>query len=119
MAIYSYYCFNCGFAFEKFSLILKYRKTRKCPKCGNKAYHDFVTDNKSGNVDSQMREYQFDSDTGTRLYTASYLPSQIEEAKRKHSGRDFKLINGAYLPVIKHRRDKLKYLKEYGYVELD
>jgi ribosomal protein L37E len=89
----------------------------KCPKCGKMAYQDLVTQHSSGGVDSQMREYEFYGSNGTRMYAASYLPNQIDEARKKHPGTDFKLHNGCYIPVIKNRRHKLKFLKERNFVE--
>jgi len=83
------------------------------------AQHSIILDHNGGNADSQMMDYSMDGPNGTRLYTASYLPTQTEEMKKKHPGRDFKFRNGCFLPVIKNRRDKLQYLKERGFVELD
>lgn len=119
MPTYCYSCENCGNSFEHTCSMSQMTKTRKCPSCGKRAYHDFVSDHKYGNTDSQMREYSIDGSSGTRLYTASYLPSQVDEMKKRHPGRDFKFINGCYLPVIRNRTDKLKYLRERNYVEYD
>jgi hypothetical protein len=92
----------------------------KCPKCGRMANQNLLVQHSSGGIDSQMREYTMEGACGTRLYGASYLPQQLEDAKKKHPNRRFRLVNGCYLPVIRHRRDKLQYLKEYGnYVEYD
>ena len=120
--IYVYSCSSkkgCGHTFERSMSADKWKSKVKCPKCGKMAHQNLLAQHAGGNVDSQMREYQFEGDTGTRMYAASYLPQQYEEMKRKHPNRQFRLVNGAYLPVIKHRRDKLQYLKEYGrgYVE--
>ena len=117
MPIYCYKCEECGNSFEKTLSMKDCMKSQKCT-CGKVAVRDLIAEHCDGGVDSQMREYQFEGDTGTRMYAASYLPNQMDEARRKHPGRDFKEVNGAMLPVIKHRRDKLKYLKEFGnYVE--
>ncbi len=91
----------------------------KC-ECGKQAHRDFGAEVRGGVLDSQHHEYTMYGSTGTRLYAASYLPHQMEEAKKKHPGRRFEKINGCYLPDIKHRQDKKQYLKEYGnFVELD
>lgn len=119
MPIYSFYCENCGNRFEKFVLITKYKKTRKCPKCGSKVYHDIIADHRGGNVDSQMREYLFDSDTGTRLYPLGVLPNQIDEERKRNPDIEYRLHNGCYLPVVHNRTEKLKLLKRKNYVELD
>jgi len=92
----------------------------KCPKCGRMAPQNLLAQHAGGNIDSQMMEYTMEGERGTRLYGACYLPHQLEDAKKKHPNRRFRLVNNCYLPVIKHRRDKLQYLKEYGnYVEYD
>jgi hypothetical protein len=96
------------------------KQEESCPTCGKQAYHDLVADHSGGNVDSQNQEYTMWGEHGTRLYGACYLPHQLNEAKRKHPNRQFREVNGCLLPVIKHRCDKLQYLKEYGnYVEYD
>jgi hypothetical protein len=51
------------------------------------------------------------------MYAAAYLPNQIDEARKKHPGTDFRFVNNCYLPVIKNRTHKLKFLKERDYVE--
>ena len=120
MPFYSYKCKNCGCGFEILAPMKDSDKKQPCPNCSKSAERDIAADHNGGVMDSQMREYTMEGSTGTRMYGASYLPQQLEVAKKKHPGRDFKLVNGAYLPVIKHRRDKLRYLKEYGnYVEYD
>jgi putative FmdB family regulatory protein len=117
--LYCFTCQNCGNTFERHASIQHPPLWRKCSVCGKRASRNIIAEHCDGTVDSQMREYSMDGSTGTRLYAASYLPSQIEEAKRKHPGRDFRLVNGCYLPVIRNRRDKLHYLKEHGFVEYD
>jgi len=91
-------------------------KPQKC-SCGKIAIRDLVAEHCDGGVDSQMREYQFYGNTGTRMYAASYL--DLVEAKRVHPDTDFKFHNGCYVPDIKHRTHKLKYLKEMNFVERD
>lgn len=120
MPLYCFQCKECGKKFERVLPMAQCMVTQYC-ECGSESMRDIVSEHASGTVDSQMREYTMEGSTGTRLYGASYLPHQIEEAKKNHPGREFKLVNGCYLPRIKHRRDKLQYLKEYrgGYVELD
>jgi hypothetical protein len=88
-------------------------KEVKCT-CGKAAKRDYRAEVSGGVLNSQHKEYEMFSSNGTRMYAASYLPQQLEDAKKKHPGRSFKLVNGCYLPEIKHRRDKLQYLKEYG-----
>lgn len=90
--------------------------TKKCT-CGKEAGRNLTRE--AGNVDSQMIEYSFDGDGGTRMYAAAYLPSQAKEARERHPGTEFRMRNGCLLPVIKNRRHKLKFLKERGFVELD
>lgn len=110
------YCFKCPECGKNYSKILPMSKaewTDKC-ECSAIAHRDIITEHKDGNVDSQMREYTFDGDNGTRMYAASYLPNQMEEMKKNHPNRKFKLVNGAYVPVIKHRRDRAQFLKERG-----
>jgi hypothetical protein len=96
-----------------------WKNKTKCPKCGKMAPQNLLAQHSGDNVGSQMMEYNFDGPTGTRLYGASYLPNQIDEARKLHPGTDFKFHNGCYLPVIKHRVHKLKYLKEMGFIEKD
>jgi len=66
-----------------------------------------------------MKDYDFEGSAGTRMYTASYLPTQTEEARKRHKGTEFREHNGCLLPVIKNRTHKLRYLKERNFVELD
>ena len=120
MAIYIYTCSSekgCNHTFERFMSIDKWKPKVKCPKCGKMAHQNLLEQHKDGSIDSQMMEYQFDGDNGTRMYAASYLPNQIDEARKKHPGTDFKLHNGCYIPRIKNRTHKLKFLKERDYVE--
>jgi hypothetical protein len=114
------YCFRCecGKSFEKVLSMKDCLKSQNC-ECGKKAHRDLIAEHRDGTVDSQMREYQFEGEHGTRMYAASYLPNQINEARKVHPGTDFKLRNGCYIPVIKNRNHKLKYLREMGYVEKD
>lgn len=107
---------DCSSEFDLSYSMAKAPLKTKCIKCGKTAHRNW---NAYGDVNSQMKDYDFESSTGMRMYTASYLPTQTEEMKKKHHGRDFKLHNGCYLPVIKNRRDKIKYLKERSFVELD
>lgn len=119
MPTYSYKCDKCGNSFEITCSMKKLTRTKKC-SCGSRAYHDFVADHASGNADSQMREYQFDSSTGTRLYPAALLTKeQVREARKQHPGFDWKKRNGCYLPVIKNRQDKKRFLKQKNWVEYD
>jgi len=118
MPTYSYIC-ECGNTFEKSSSVKNYRNKRKCSVCKKMAQHSVILDHKNGNVNSQMMAYSMEGSTGTRLYPASYLPSQIDEARKKHPGTDFILHNGCFLPKIRNRTHKLKYLKERGFCELD
>lgn len=119
MTLYCYRCTdeNCNTSFEKYVPMKDCMKMQKCPKCAKPARRDIVAEHSGGN--NYGFEYEFDSSTGTRLYAASYLPHQMTDAiRRKHLGTDFILYNGAYIPRIKNRSHKLKYLKEYGnYVE--
>lgn len=87
----------------------------KC-SCGKMAHRNW---NAYGAVDSQMVDYQFEGDTGTRLYPCAVLPNQIDEAKRKHPGTEYRERNGCFLPIIKNRTHKLKFLKEHNFTELD
>lgn len=111
MPIYNYHCKVCGKRFTSSIPISDYNKTSQC-ECGNYADHDIRADHIDGGVDRMMREYTFDGDGGTRMYAGAYLANQKEEAHRNHPGRDFVERNGALIPVIKHRQDKLQYLKE-------
>ena len=116
------YCFRCpdGHDFEQMLSMKDCMKKQKCPECGKRAIRNLIAEHASGTVDSQMREYSFDGETGTRLYGASYLPNQKEIAKKKHPGVDFIEHNGCLLPRIHNRREKLRYLKDYGnYIEYD
>ena len=118
MPQYCFKCSKCGKSYSKTMPMSKAKWTDKC-ECGATANRDIIEEHAGGGVDSQMREYEFDGDTGTRLYAASYLGHQTEDMKKNHPGRDFKWRNNCWIPVIKNRRDKLKFLKERGYVELD
>lgn len=110
---------SCGEVTEQFLPIQKKIRTRKCG-CGGRIIHDFVADHKAGTIDSQMREYQFDGSTGTRLYPAALLTEeQVNKARQQHPGFDWKKHNGCYLPVIKNRQDKKRFLKQKGWVEFD
>lgn len=114
------YCFSCecGNRFEKALPMKDSGKLQKC-ECGKRAKRDFVAEHTNG--DRYGFDYEFDGNTGTRLYAASYLPHQMTDLiRRKHKGTDFRLYNGAYIPCIKNRSHKLRYLREYGnYVEYD
>lgn len=87
----------------------------KC-RCGKMAHRDW---NAYGDVDSQMMDYSFEGDTGTRMYPASYLPTQADEAKKRHPGTEFREHQGCLVPVIRNRTHRLKYLREKNFVELD
>jgi len=120
MPSYSYVCSECKTVFEFVSSMKEWQQIRPCIKCGADANHSVVLDHQGGGVDSQMKEYQMEGDHGTRLYGACYLDHQIAEGRKKHPGTDFVKYNNCWLPRIKHRTHKLKYLKEYGnYVEYD
>lgn len=81
--------------------------------------HNLVADHKYGNVDSQMIEYHFEGSNGTRLYPCGVLPNQIDETRKKNPNTEYKFHNGCYLPVIKNRQHKLKFLKDNGFEEKD
>ena len=123
MPNYVYTCSSkkgCGHTFERFMEISKWKAKVKCPKCGKMAHQNLLEQHKGGNADSQMMEYQFEGDRGTRMYAAAYLPNQVEEMKKRHPNRKFIFRNGCYIPEIKHRRDKLQFLKERGnWIEKD
>jgi hypothetical protein len=95
-----------------------FKEKRKC-KCGRMAQHSIVLDHKDGNADSQMKDYSFYGDTGTRLYPCSVTKDGLAEARRQHPGTDYQYHNELYIPVIKNRAHKKKFLREHGYVELD
>ena len=119
MPIFSFRCLKCGKVFEQFVHISTKVRSRKC-KCGGKIIHDFVADHKGGNVDSQMKEYSFEGDKGTRLYPCAVLnEEQLAKARKQHPGFDWRQHNGAWLPVIKNRTDKLRFLKQRNWCELD
>jgi len=118
--VYVYTCSSkkgCGHTVERSMSVKDWKPKIKCPKCGRMAHQNLLAQHSSGGIDSQMREYQFYGDNGTRMYAAAYLPNQIDEARKKHPGTDFRLHNGCYIPVIKHRTHKLKFLKERNYTE--
>lgn len=117
MPVYTYVC-SCGKIFEKFSSIANYQEKRKC-ECGKIANHSIALDHRYGNVDSQMKEYQFDGENGTRLYPCAVLPSQIEEAKRQHPTTDYIYHQGCYVPRIRNRTHRKRFLKEHGFIEFD
>lgn len=122
MPIYCYSCSakkGCGHIFERFMSVKDWKSKVKCSKCGRMANQNLLAQHRSGGIDSQMREYQMEGSNGCRLYAASYLPNQIEQAKKIHPGREFKFVNNCYLPVIKNRTDRKKYLNEMGFVEYD
>ena len=119
MPFYSYKCKNCGCGFELLAPMKDSGKKQPCPNCSKSAGRDIAADHSNGTVDSKMREYTMEGENGCRMYAASYLPHQMSEARRVHPGREFKLVNGAYLPDIKNRTDRKKYLKEMNYVEYD
>ena len=115
------YCFSCecGSKFEKVLPMKDSGKLQKC-ECGKRARRDFVAEHTDGVVDSQMREYTMEGSRGCRPYAMSYLPHQMTDTiRKKHLGREFKEVNGCMMPVIKHRQDFKKYMKEYSpdYVE--
>lgn len=118
--IYCYTCSSekgCGHSFERSMSVKDWKAKVKCPECGRMAHQNLRMQHQGGNVDSQMMEYQFEGDHGTRMYAAAYLPNQIDEARKLHPGTDFRLHNGCYIPVIKNRRHKLQFLKERNFVE--
>lgn len=121
--VYVYNCSSkkgCGHTFNRSMSVKDWKGKVKCPKCGRMANQNLLAQHSSGGIDSQMREYQMEGDNGTRMYAAAYLPNQIDEMKKKHPNRQFRFVNGCYLPVIKHRRDKLQFLKERGnWIEKD
>lgn len=115
MPYYSYFC-ECGNTFDEHLPMSESQKEIKC-SCGKVAKRDFRTEVCGGVIDSQHREYEFDGSTGTRCYAGAYLPHQKSEMLKNHPGRDFKLRNGCYLPVIKDRQDYKQFLKERNFIE--
>lgn len=115
------YCYLCpdGHSFEQVLPMADCMKKQKCPECGRKAIRNIVAEHADGTVDSQMREYILEGENGCRPYAMSYLPQQMSEARKKHPGRDFREVNGCFIPVIKHRQDYKKYMKQFDptYVE--
>jgi len=81
------------------------------------AHQNLLAQHSSGGIDSQMVEYPFDGDNGTRPYAASYLLNQKEEAHKAHPGTNFREYNGCYMPIIKNRTHYKKYLREMNFVE--
>jgi len=121
--LYIYTCSSekgCGHTFDRSMSVKDWKSRIKCPKCGRMAHQNLLAQHSSGGIDSQMREYTMEGECGTRLYGASYLDNQINEARKKHPGTDFVRYNNCWLPKIKNRVHKLRYLKQYGnYVEYD
>jgi len=117
---YVYTCSSekgCGNTFERSMSVDKWKSKVKCPKCGKMANQNLLEQHKSGGIDSQMRDYQFYGDTGTRPYAASYLLNQKKEAHKIHPGTDFREYNGCYMPIIKNKTHYKKFLKERNFVE--
>ena len=114
--VYCFACPDCGCRYEVVAPIKEGPVESLCA-CGGVAHRDRRAELASGAVDCMNRDYSFDGESGTRLYGASYLPNQRDEAHRAHPDTEFKVYNGTLLPVIKNRRHKLRYLKEHGYVE--
>lgn len=72
-----------------------------------------VADHISGGVDRLMREI-------VRYPPAlAVLPGQLVEAQKTHPGAKFVWKDKAWHMEIKTRQEKLKRLKERGWVELD
>ena len=120
--VYVYTCSSaegCGHTFEESMSAKDWVENYPCPKCGKKAHQNLVAQHASGGIDSQMGEYEFYSSTGTRMYAASYLDNQIGEARKIHPGTDFIRHNNCWLPRIKNRTHRKKYLKEMDYIEKD
>lgn len=120
--IYCYKCSSkkgCGHAFERSMPAKDWKSRVKCPKCGKMAHQNLLAQHQGGKIDSQMMEYTMEGKRGCRMYAAGYLPNQMDEARKIHPGREFRLVNGAMLPVIKNRTDRKKYLKEMNFVELN
>lgn len=121
--LYVYTCSSekgCNHTFERVMSAAKWKAKVRCPMCKRMAHQNLLAQHSGGQVDSQMMEYQFEGDNGTRMYAAAYLPNQMDEMKKRHPNRQFRLVNGCYLPCIKHRRDKLQFLKERGnWIEKD
>ena len=120
MAIYCYTCSSekgCNHSFERSMAVKDWKAKVKCPKCGRMAHQNLLAQHSGGQVDSQMMEYRFEGDNGTRPYAASYLLNQKEDAHRVHPGTDFRVHNGCYMPVIKNKTHYKKYLKEMNFVE--
>lgn len=119
---YTYTCSSekgCGHTFDRSMSVKDWKEKVKCPKCGKMAHQNLLEQHKGGEVDSQMKEYTMEGSNGCRMYAASYLPHQMSEARRVHPGRKFKLINGCYIPDVRNRTDRKKYLKEMNYIEYD
>lgn len=116
MPLYPFKCSGCGLEFEKNCSMNEAPLKTKCLKCNKTAHRDW---NAYGKTDSQMIDYSFESNNGTRLYPCAVLPNQVDEAKKRHPGTEFRMHNGAYLPVIRNRTHKLRFLKEQNFCELD
>lgn len=116
MPCFCFQCSGCGKRFEKHRPMSDSGKKVKC-ECGGSAHRDFQTEVCGGVLDSQHHEYDFEGSTGTRCYAGAYLPQQKEEMVKNHPGREFKLRNNCYLPVIKDRMDYKKFLSERNFIE--
>jgi len=118
--IYVYTCSSgegCGHTFERSMSVKDWRPKVRCPVCKRMAHQNLLAQHRSGGIDSQMKEYQFYGDNGTRPYAASYLLNQKEDAHKAHPGTDFREHNGCYMPVIKNKTHYKKYLREMNFVE--
>ena len=118
--LYIYTCSSkkgCGHTFDRSMSVDDWKSKIRCPKCNKMAYQNLLAQHSSGGIDSQMIEYQFEGDTGTRPYAASYLMNQKTEAHKKHPGTDFREHGGCYMPVIKNKTHYKKYLREMNFVE--
>lgn len=114
--IYPFKCSGCGLEFEQNHSMSKAPLKVKCLKCSKVAHRNW---NVYGETDSQMMDYSFESDTGTRLYPCAVLPSQVEETKKKHPGTEYKERQGCLVPIIRNRTHKLKFLREHNFIEMD
>lgn len=87
-----------------------------CPECGGKSYLLSFLHTSRAQVEFVNIGYKENCRYSSTLGVSE---TQIEAAKKLHPQAEWKKFGHSYRPLIKHRNDKVKLMKQCGMVEYD
>lgn len=114
--ICTHYCPNCDEYFKSIRGSIP-----PCPNCGGERQAKMVEkySENDPNIRTEFVNWDGMNKENIRVSRSLSVPKgQFKEAQKMHPGVEFKdLGNGYIAPVIHNRAEKLKVMKEAGYVE--